>query len=170
MTDATDGEGKTSGTGCAAARWCSGALPTPRVRGACCRACSSSPAPSTGPRSCCSSPRSRSLIGLPIVLVARLVSRRPRRPARHPHRARDPDAAVPARRRTLLALPARDGVNTADRRHCNSRTDRDDRRRCAAPRSPCCRSRTAVDERGRRLLRRRHPRRHPDAAHQDRAR
>ena len=44
------------------------------------------------------------LIGLPDRAGPRLVPRRPRRAARQRHRARDPHAAVPGRRRALLAL------------------------------------------------------------------
>ena len=70
----------------------------------------------------------------------RLVPRRPRPPTRHPHRTRDPHAAVPAGRRTLLALPARE--RDGERR---STTVTDARPAPSSPTtnpSPCCRSST----------------------------
>ena len=128
MTDATDGESdKHLGPDCAAARWCSGASPTPQAPGDCCRAAVTSPTPSTGPRRSCGSPRSAFAIGLPDRPRPRLVPRRPRSPeTRTAPNSRSSTLLLLLGGGALLALGSPRRTATPDRRHAAATT-------CAAP-------------------------------------
>jgi len=69
MTEPTEQGGENLWTDCAAARWCSGHSPMPRVPGRCCRASSTSPAPFHWPELVQQFSTLALLIGFPIVVV-----------------------------------------------------------------------------------------------------
>ena len=165
MTDTpTERKARAPGPSCAAARWCSGALPTPRAPGDCCRASRTSATPSTGPSSSSKLATLALLIGLPIVLVLAWY---------HGDRGEQRVGRTELAILTLLfllggglfwryqhasrATPTAASAATAAPRPRS-------RRPTPAPRSPSCRSRIAATSTRTTLLRRRHPRRHPDAA------